>query len=248
MVTTLLLAVVMLGDAPASPTPPPQIIEVKSRYLCQALTERVQPAILGLMKNDQIIEEGRRGLLKTADDGRIHANQQFDLNALRDVANAIQRNAATIDTILADAATFKSAPGTADEQLAAEMKKRLIAILARQKLVMNAIYATVETSQLGGMENDLPPHNITAQPGSEPAADPEAFLSNVASAGIHDPVSINMATLIDTNLPGKSIYDVLASVVTMHQAVSQKTEGDAAVIVVAAVQKCGVPASPSPPP
>jgi hypothetical protein len=243
-VAGIVLAFALTPQPTASPLK--QIVEVHSRQLCQTLTERVEPAVVGLMKNDQIIEEGRRGLKKTAADAVAHASQTMDYFALANIAYALTRNLATIDGILDDPARFSSQPKTSDERLAADIKAQLLNLVTRQKVVLNALYGVVETANLGEMQTDFGEHNITSTP-LRPQLGPPAFSSPLAQAGLQNPVTINMTSLMDSDLIGKSAYDTLANAIAAHQAVSASVENSTTTVIESAVTACRAPApSPSP--
>lgn len=111
--------------------------------------------------------------------------------------------------------------------------------MTRQKLAGNALYATVETNDLGSMQNELPLGNPIANPnGSMAVPGPDAFLSMVASAGIYDPNVVNMASLMDSDLPDRSIYSLLAHLVALHHVDTQPLEARAAAAIMQAARAC----------
>jgi hypothetical protein len=226
-----------------SASPLKQIIEVRSRAVCQTLTERVEPAIVGLMKNNQIVEEGRRGLKKTAADATSHASQTIDFLALSNIALALNRNLATIDTILGNPAAFSPQPKTDDERTAADIKAKLLDLVQRQKLVVNALYGIVETRNMAEMQTEFGEHNLTSNPARQQFGPPFTLL--LAQAGLQNPVTINPAQLMDQDLIGITIYDTLANLIAVHQRESASVENSAATAIASAVAGCRT-ASPSP--
>ena len=54
--------------APPSPLPLPEIGRTHSKGLCTTVRDRVAPAVLGLMKTDELIGAGHRALIKSGKD------------------------------------------------------------------------------------------------------------------------------------------------------------------------------------
>ena len=98
MVILAMFVAVLLAQEPiAAPSPQPsplkQIIEVKARPLCTTLGRNVQIALVGLMKNDEVIESGRREFAKMAwDQAQGSAALGIDRLALKNVASAMVHN------------------------------------------------------------------------------------------------------------------------------------------------------------
>jgi hypothetical protein len=229
-----------------SASPLKQIIEVRSRTLCQTLTERVEPAVAGLMKNDQVIEAGQRRLRRASADQASGASPEFDRFVLSNVALVLNRNLLTIDAILDDPARFPLQPKSDDERTAADIKGKLLDLVRGQKLLVNALYGLVETQNLGDMQTNFGEHNITSSSSSPPLG-PQPFATLLAVAGLQNPVTVNMPALMDQDLIGKTAYDALANLIAVHQLESASAENAAVTEIGSVVASCRA-SSPAPSP
>ena len=139
--------------ARAEPTPAPTasplkvIIEVHSRALCTALTSRIGPAIAGIIKNDQIIDQGHKGMLVVFSSPR-QGRQQADYD-LKYVVSALVHNIKALDDVLNAPLVFKETPTTDDARRAAALKAQVQAIEDKQKAALNAISGLVDTEAMG---------------------------------------------------------------------------------------------------
>ncbi|HEY1975853.1 MAG TPA: hypothetical protein VGG89_04890 [Candidatus Baltobacteraceae bacterium] len=128
--TAVLMAAAVSAPAPApSSSPLKTIIDIKARTLCATLTEHVQPAIVGLMKNDNLIGYSVSVLNKTASDTSSHGRIDMDMLQLKNVALSLNRNIKTIDDILDDPSHFPLNPKTPDEQSEDKIKQGSTATL-----------------------------------------------------------------------------------------------------------------------
>jgi hypothetical protein len=240
----------------ASPSPAPgasplkQIIDVRSRPLCTTLTQRIEPAVAGLLKNDALIEHGRGGLIRTGADALAgSAAAAMDRQAIRNVVFAMTHNFEVIDRILDDPARFPSVATTDDERAATAIKAQLLAIEARQRIVANALLGTLEMTAMGDMKTDFPVGNPTAHALSTnptaiagPAPGPGSMS---AASSLSDPHEISLPALMDSDIAGKTIYDKLATLIAQHQVRGQAVESAAAASIVNAAVVCN---GHSPPP
>lgn len=231
------------GSPAPSPSPSPlkQIIEVRSRQFCTTLVQRVQPAIAGLLKNDELIEHGRGGLLRTGADSVAGSKAAtMDKLGVRNVALAMTHNLAVIDGILDDPARFPKTPGSDDERAADAIKTQLLNIAARQQLVVNAMMGTVETTAMGAMKSDLPEGNPTAhaQTTNPTAISGPGAPAGDLSTGLEDPHTLSVSALMNSDIAGTTIYDKLAALIARHQVVSQSVEATAADAIVTAAASC----------
>lgn len=155
-----------------APSPQPAlktIVTVHSSPFCTALTNSVKPALVGLMRNDQLIDVGRSAL--TAGDHDVNQggtatssyNQQGSaawsmsagdeerLNARqREIASALEHNIETIDKILGNLKQL--APGDEQATLAA-IKSQLSAILDKQRTAVNILAGTADSADLASLYN-----------------------------------------------------------------------------------------------
>ena len=171
-----------------SPQPTlPTIVRVHSSPYCTAFHNTVEPALVGLMRNDALISVGLSAILRMDHDfkyggtmvtswgatgGASHEQMPGKLELfderLQQTATALQHNADVIDTLLANADTTLK-PRTADEQVSlASIKAQLTKIANQQKTATNLINGTAATQQLDDIFNqavtEAPSDAIAAQP------------------------------------------------------------------------------------
>jgi hypothetical protein len=132
------LALLLAQTPAAAPSPQPsplkQIIDVKARALCTTLGSNIQVTLVGLMKNDAVIEAGRRAFVKMAWD-QAQGSKALDIDRLsiKNAVAAMVHNLYGIDQVLDDPARFPPQPKTDDERTADRMKAALQAVEDRQK-------------------------------------------------------------------------------------------------------------------
>lgn len=240
--SVLIAATVSAPTSAPSSSPLKTIIDVKARTLCRTLAERVQPAILGLMKNDGLIGYSVSVLNKSASDEALHAPMSMDMLQLKNVALALNRNVKTIDDILDDPAHFPLSPKTPDEQAEVKIKQDLLALLTRQKLVVNALYGTVDTRELSSMQNEFPENNVVVNPTAAPLVPADAALSAISDAGIQDKNVINLVKAADSSLVGRTLYGQLAGLIVLHQDQAQPYESQTVDDVRVPAAECSNPA------
>lgn len=172
--TALAVLLVATDNAVSSPQPSiPTIVEVHSSPYCTALHKTVGPALVGLMRNDELIKVGQSAMLRMDHDfkyggmditswgatgGPTHTQMPgkiklFD-DRLQQTATALQHNVTVIDTILANTDnTLK--PRNANEQASlASIKAQLAKIADQQKTAVNVINGTAESQELDEIFNN----------------------------------------------------------------------------------------------
>lgn len=257
-----LFAGVLLAQEPlAVPSPQPsplkQIIEVKSRALCTTLGRNVQIALVGLMKNDEVIESGRREFAKMAwDQTQGSSALGIDRLALKNVVSAMVHNIYQIDQVLDDPARFPANPSTDDERDADRMKAALQAVEQRQKAQLNLISGTVETDELSDMRHNLVSYNPTANnpsqasvPAATPAAITDAGISTQPKAAATTaPLTSGAASGGDAGVSGTSPAAAFTRELESGQTSDVELESEASTVIVPIAQECrsGAPASPPP--
>lgn len=260
MLFAALLAQEPLAAPSPQPTPPKQIIEVKSRPLCTTLGRNVQIALVGLMKNDVVIESGRREFAKMAwDQTQGSAALGVDRLALKNVASAMVHNLYAIDQVLDDPARFPQDPSTADEQAADRMKAALQAVEDRQKAQLNLIDGTVETDELSEMRHDFAGYNPTVNnpnqrsvPAPSPATITDAGVGGVpkAAATIAPLTSGGSSGNLngDPGVSGTSPAAAFMRELENGQTSGVELESQASAIIVPIAQQCRStpPESPNP--
>jgi hypothetical protein len=196
--------------------------------LCRTLAERVQPAIVGLMKNDRMIDLSVSVLNKTAADTTSRASTGVDMLQLKNVALALNHNVETIDKILDDPAHFPLHATTPDELAADKIKQDLLALLTRQKLVVNALYGTADTRELASMQNEFPENNPVVNPTAAPLLPADQALTLISSAGLQNDHVVDLVKVADSSLLGRSLYGQLAGLIILHQRETQPYEAQTA--------------------
>ncbi len=264
LIVATFLAVLLAQEPLAAPSPQPsplkQIIEVKSRPLCATLGRNVEIALVGLMKNDDVIESGRREFAKMAwDQAQGSRALGIDRLALKNVASAMVHNLYAIDQVLDDPARFPKNPSSGDEQAADRMKAALQAVEDRQKAQLNLIDGTVETDELSEMRHDYAGFNPTVNEpnqSSVPAASPAAITD--AGVGAVPKAAATIAPLTsggssggpngDAGVSGTSPAAAFMRELENGQTSDVQLESEASAIIVPIAQECrSTPAeSPSP--
>lgn len=193
MIQTSLGLLLSVALAPPMPqTPLKTIITVHSSPFCTALKTSVQPALFGLMRNDQLIGLGRSALETGASDANYGGTAVSSFNQqgaakwspssgetamldsrLRQLAVGLDHNIETIDGILANPKQFVTAPAGDEQATLVAIKSQLNAILSRQRTAANIMAGTADSSDLASLYNS-------------PAFNP---LTNTTSAGTVDALS-----------------------------------------------------------
>ncbi len=122
------------------------------------MRDSVAPIVLGLMKSDELVGAGHRGLLKTGDDQRTGFRAAIDLDQvyLRHTADAMVHNLGIIDKLLADERRFPKQASTDDERLAQDLKSLIAAVADRQRAALNTLANALDAEDLGRMQNEFP--------------------------------------------------------------------------------------------
>jgi hypothetical protein len=241
-VTLLLAQTVPPATAPQSSPGLKTIIDVKSRTLCTALRENVSTSLVGLMKNDRVIDLGSRVFRKMgADQVKKSKALQMDALANENVVGAMVHNLAEIDRLLDDPARFPLNPKTDDERSADRMKAELQAIEDRQKLQLNVINGTIQTDDLSTMEHEFPAFSPVVQPAGTSVSTPPP--TTIADAGLPSspdvPAGTQARTLAAKSLLGNSLYGRIADAMNAEQARTASLENVAAVTIESVAEKCG---------
>lgn len=180
----LLVAQEPLVTPSPQPSPLKQIIEVKARALCTTMGKNVQVALVGLMKNDQNIEAGRKEFEKLAWDQAQGSHAiGVDRLAIKNVVDAMVHNLAAIDQVLDDPSRFPTNPGNDDERSADRVKAALQAVEDQQKMQINILNGTVETDELSDMRHGFPAFNPSVNNPRQSSV-PTAAPSTIYDAGV----------------------------------------------------------------
>ena len=120
---------VLTAQAPV-PTTLPEIGRTHSKGFCTTVRDKVAPAVLGLMKTDELIGAGHRALVKMAadsalpkmSDGSEPPALELDKVYARNVVARMAHNLGVIKKMLSDDKRFPKKPLTDDDRLALLLK------------------------------------------------------------------------------------------------------------------------------
>lgn len=247
----LLVAAALAAPAP-TPSALPVIGRVRSKGFCSAVRENVAPALLGLMKSDEIIGAGHRAFAKMRSDAVAQSPQALEMDRLYldRVARAMAHNLVVVDKMLADERRFPRKPVTDDERFADDVKARLLAVRDAQRRALDVISGTLETEALGRMQSERDTQmdaSLAAKPPHASTGD-NAFI-DVAGLNLPAPVSaLDPRTLnASSSMPGRTAYDRILGTLEARQAEIVRVEAPAATTVTAAALACrDEAASPAP--
>jgi hypothetical protein len=248
IVAALLIAQEPIGVPSPQPSPLKQIIDLKARPLCTTLGHNVQIALVGLMKNDDVIEAGRRTFIKMAwDQAQGSSALDMDLLNIKNEVSALVGNLYQIDQILDDPARFPLNPTTADERAADRMKAALQAVEAEQKAQLNVLDGTLETDELSGMRHNYAEYNPTVNNPRQSSV-PTAAPATMTNAGVQAPKPaatvmprVNDSSQNDYGVAGNTSNAGLARAIANGQTSVAFVEGDATTVIVSVADDCRRP-------
>jgi hypothetical protein len=248
MGSALLLTAQAPAPAPSSTTLP-EIGRTRAKGFCTTVRDNVAPAVLGLMKTDDLVGAGHRGALKTADDSRSSAKNALDLDYiyLRAVAARMSHNLDVIKKMLADEKRFPKNPVTEDDKFALLMKAQLQAAADRQAVALNHISGIVETVAIGTGLKDIDSNMSASVNGTAPASKTPAsgapstadqFLGAASLPGSGPGAMFQRSNVTPSNNPRQTIWDKLAQDIEVQQRSIAGAEQVLTPTVVAAAAAC----------
>ncbi|HEX3465519.1 MAG TPA: hypothetical protein VHS78_15830 [Candidatus Elarobacter sp.] len=213
------------------------------------MRDNVAPSVLGLMKTDDLIAAGHRGVLKAADDQRGSSPGALDLDYayLRAVAARMAHNLDVMKKLLADEKRFPKAPVTEDDKFALLLKAQLQAAIDRQTVALNHVSGIVETVAIGTSMKDVDTNmtastsQLSAAPKSAPAAPPstaDQFLGATSLPGSGPSAMFQHGSVAPSNTPGQTIWNKLALDIEAQQKNIAGAEQILTPTVVAAAAAC----------
>jgi len=249
-ITMFACAILLTAQVPApSSTALPEIGRTRAKGFCTTVRDNVAPAVLGLMKTDDLVGAGHRGALKTADDSRSSTNSALDLDYLylRAVATRMSHNLDVIKKMLADEKRFPKNPVTEDDKFALVMKAQLQAAADRQAVALNHISGIVETIAIGTSLKDVDanmsasvngtgPSSKTPSSGAPSTAD--QFLGAASLPGSGPGAMFQRSNVTPSNNPRQTIWDKLAQDIEIQQRSIAGAEQVLTPTVVAAAAAC----------
>jgi hypothetical protein len=253
-ITMLACALMLTAQTPApSSTTLPEIGRTRAKGFCTTVRDSVAPSVLGLMKNDDLVAAGHRGVLKTADDARGSSPAALDLDYsyLRAVAARMAHNVDVLKKLLADEKRFPKTPANDDDRFALQLKAQLQAALDRQTVALNHISGLVESVTIGTTMKDVDT-NMTAStgiaggttsktPSSGTPADADQFLGAASLPGSGPGGMFQRSNVTPSNLPGQTIWNKLALDLEVQQKSIAAAEQTLTPTVVAASAACRTP-------
>ena len=216
MLGTIVVALLL-----AAPTPAPSV--APSHQACTTLRENVRTALAGLMKDDQIIEAGRKAYQKMAADRTANTRDvAIDRLYVENAVTAMVHNLALVDEQLADPLRFPADTATSDARSTLAMKEQLTAIAAQQKKALDLLSGALETSNFNTMQNPTDGDGPTVAHNRSSLSGGPGELQNPNS-------NLDMSGTAN---------DTVADAISSQQAHIQELESKAATTVMAAAAAC----------
>lgn len=196
------MGVFLLAAMVSPPTPQPAlktIITVHSSEFCTALVLSVRPALVGLMRNDQLIGLGQSALSNADRDYKFGGQAESSYNQQgaatwtpnsgittmldsreRQLASAMAYNVDGVEAALANP-NAPSPSGDDDKAKLAAIKAQITAILNEQRKASNILSGNADTADLAGLYNASSRTGIESDNPNEPVN--PANLNGIAPLG-----------------------------------------------------------------
>jgi hypothetical protein len=217
MLGAIVVALLLTAPSPAPSAAP-------SHETCTALRENIRTALAGLMKNDEIIEAGRKAYQKMASDRTANTKDvAIDRLYVENAVTAMVHNLALVDEQLADPARFPTDAATGSARSTLAMKAQLAAIAAQQKKALDLLSGALETSSFNTLQNPTDGDGPTIAHSRSSLSGAPGELQNPGS-------TLDMTAAA----PDDSVADAISS----RQALIQELESKAATTVMAAAAVC----------
>jgi hypothetical protein len=205
----------------AAPTPAPSA--APTHQACITLRENVRTALAGLMKDDEIIEAGRKAYQKMSSDRTANTRDvPIDRLYVENAVTAMVHNLALVDQQLADPARFPTDAAPGDARSTLLMKAQLTAIASQQKKALDLLSGALETSNFNSMQNS---------PDDGPTVVRNRTSLSGAPGDLQDP---GAALDMSAGAPD----DTLANAISAQQTTIQELESKAAATVMSAAAAC----------
>jgi hypothetical protein len=240
-------ALLLTAQAPSpQPTSLPLIGRTHSKGFCTTVRDNVAPALLGVMKTDDLIGAGHRAALKTAHDATSAPEaQEFDRVYVERVVAAMAHNLGVIKKVLADEKRFPKVPATDDDRYALLLKAQLQATSDRQAVALDHLNGVLETEGMHTMRSDI---STGMQQAIAMPAVGNGFFDSSALPGA-GPGGLGSTHVVQpSNTLGNTIWDKLAADIEVQQAKIVAVERVLSPIVIAAAISCRGEESPKPNP
>ena len=150
------LILILAQAAPAQPSAPPVIIQVKSKStVCAAIKDQIGPVVSALLQNDHVIVHGVVSMQQMFGDVGRPWMQIDKLHLENDVSKIVRNLQATSDLLNRP---DPAGTGPADAAAIAAMKSQLRKVAGEQLATLNTLDGTLETQQMNQLmgSNDVP--------------------------------------------------------------------------------------------
>lgn len=216
-----MLGAILAAFLLAAPTPAPS--PTPSHEACRTLRENVRTALAGLMKDDDIIEAGRKAYQKLSSDRTSNTKDvPIDRLYVENAVTAMVHNLALVDQQLADPTRFPTDAANADAHSTLLMKAQLTAIATQQKKALDLLSGALETSNFNSMQNSPDDGPTVVNNRSSLSTGPGDLQS--PGAGID----------MSAGAPNDNVADAIAA----QQSQIQQLESKAATTVMSAAAAC----------
>lgn len=258
-----LAALSVLTAQSPSPSPEPSTMSLPvighthSKGFCTTVRDGVAPAVLGLMKTDELIGASHRALLKAGHDATLSHDATFATNAvdidriyLSRVADLMAHNLDTVRRTLSDPKRFPKTAVTDDDLRALLLKAQLQAVADRQNDDYNHLNGILEVVEMRQMRSEVSAAmaGSVGPGGANLSAPVNGFLDSSSPLPGSGPVPLGgSGHVAETKMIGHTIWDQLATDVEIQQARIAQAEQTLTPAVVAAATGCrDEGASPAP--
>jgi hypothetical protein len=244
------IAPVGAQTAPPSPLPLPEIGRTHARGLCTTVRDRIAPAVLGLMKTDELIAAGHRALIKSGQDlvqpsgpsgTDPNPNAALDLDRvyLERVVQAMAHNLQLIKRVLSDPKAFPKNAATDDDRYALLLKTQLQDAANRQNETLNRINGVLESQGMNSMRADIsaPMQSSTSTTGN-PGSPGSGFFDTLSLPGSGPSPMNGISAVAPSNTAGHTIWNELARDVEVEQTRIAHAEQTLTPTVVAVAAGC----------
>ena len=139
--------------AEETPAPLPLIGRTRATVLCKAVRDVVAPAVLGLMKTDELLESSHRVYGQMA--RHTGLRQNLDRVELGKIVTGMARNLAAVHALLDEAPHVPKAATTDDDHTVGRLRRELQSVAERESRALDIVNGVLETDLLLQMMGGL---------------------------------------------------------------------------------------------
>jgi hypothetical protein len=163
MVCAAVAGAVCLACADEASSPPlPVIGRTRSGGFCTTFRETIAPAVLGLMKTDELLAQSRA--VYAAMPTHSPTDLSLDRIALGKTVAGMAHDLAIVRGLTDDPKRFPKAPSTEEDRSALQLRAELRAVAERQERALDLVNGVLQTDlmqQMSGMFPHMPRYRIT---------------------------------------------------------------------------------------